>query len=115
MTIGRCLCALLAAAVLCAPALPVVAQDASIAPTPAATAGDTLTLPAAAAGPSAADDNSVLFIGTATVLIRYGDMTILTDPNFLHKGGRVPLGYGLSAERLTEPAINIENLPRSTW
>jgi L-ascorbate metabolism protein UlaG (beta-lactamase superfamily) len=38
-------------------------------------------------------------------------MTILTDPNFLHKGGRVPLGYGLNAERLTELAMNVEDLP----
>ena len=62
------------------------------------------------AGPSTADD-SVQFIGTATVLIRHAGMTILTDPNFLHQGQRAPLGYGLSSERLTEPAISLENLP----
>ena len=27
----------------------------------------------------------VEFIGTATVIIRYGGFTILTDPNFLHR------------------------------
>ena len=54
---------------------------------------------------------SVTFIGTATVLIRYGHLTILTDPNFLHKGDRAQLGYGLEAERLTEPAIPFEQLP----
>jgi hypothetical protein len=82
----RCLCALLAAAVMCAPALSVVAQDASITPTPAAAPGETLTFPAAAAGPSAEDDNSILVIGTATVLIRYGDMTILTTRTFCTNG-----------------------------
>lgn len=54
---------------------------------------------------------SVTFIGTATVLIRYGSLTILTDPNFLHKGDRAQLGYGLEAERLTEPAMPFEQLP----
>ena len=54
---------------------------------------------------------SVQFIGTATVLIRYLGLTILTDPNFLHKGQRVHLGYGLHAERLTEPALQLSQLP----
>ncbi|HSL42667.1 MAG TPA: MBL fold metallo-hydrolase [Anaerolineales bacterium] len=54
---------------------------------------------------------SVFFIGTATVILRYGGLTILTDPNFLHAGGHVHLGYGLTAERLTNPAIEIEDLP----
>jgi L-ascorbate metabolism protein UlaG (beta-lactamase superfamily) len=34
-----------------------------------------------------------------------------TDPNFLHAGGHVHLGYGMTAEQLTNPAIDIENLP----
>lgn len=54
---------------------------------------------------------SVFFIGTATVILRYGDLTILTDPNFLHAGDHVHLGYGLTAKRLTDPAIDIEALP----
>jgi L-ascorbate metabolism protein UlaG (beta-lactamase superfamily) len=86
---------------------------ASVMPAPAAVPGRTLALPAPAAGTSdtAGLDNSVLFIGTATVLIRYGGITILTDPNFLHKGQRAQLGYGLTSERLTEPALSLENLP----
>jgi hypothetical protein len=28
------------------------------------------------------------FIGTATTLLRLGDFTLLTDPNFLHRGQR---------------------------
>ena len=56
-------------------------------------------------------NGSIFFIGTATVIIRYGGFTILTDPNFLHAGDHVHLGYGLTSERLTEPAINIEELP----
>ncbi|MCU1288964.1 MAG: hypothetical protein JWN60_1193 [Acidobacteria bacterium] len=54
---------------------------------------------------------SIFFIGTATVILRYAGFTILTDPNFLHAGDHVHLGYGLTSERLTEPAIDIEQLP----
>lgn len=54
---------------------------------------------------------SVFFIGNATVLIRYAGFTILTDPNFLHAGDHVHLGYGIQAKRLTNPAIDLEELP----
>jgi L-ascorbate metabolism protein UlaG (beta-lactamase superfamily) len=54
---------------------------------------------------------SVFFVGTATVIIRYGGFTILTDPNFLHTGDHVHLGYGLRSRRLTNPAVEIEDLP----
>ena len=50
-------------------------------------------------------DNSVQFVGTATVIIRIGGITILTDP-----GDKVHLGYGLTATRLTDPAMNLEAL-----
>ena len=54
---------------------------------------------------------SVFFVGTATVIISYGGFKILTDPNFLHAGDHVHLGYGLTSERLTDPAIEVEDLP----
>lgn len=54
---------------------------------------------------------SVFFVGTATVIIGYGGFRILTDPNFLHAGDHVHLGYGLTSERLTDPAIEIDDLP----
>lgn len=54
---------------------------------------------------------SIYFVGTATVILRYAGFTILTDPNFLHAGDHVHLGYGLSAKRLTNPAMEIEELP----
>jgi L-ascorbate metabolism protein UlaG (beta-lactamase superfamily) len=53
----------------------------------------------------------ILFIGNATVLIRYAGFTVLTDPNFLHRGERAKLGYGLRSARLTEPALTIPELP----
>lgn len=55
---------------------------------------------------------SVFFVGTATVILRYAGFTILTDPNFLHAGDHVHLGYGLTSERLTEPALDIDQLPQ---
>lgn len=54
---------------------------------------------------------SIFFIGNATVLIRYAGFTILTDPTFIHKHGEVPLGYGLKTTRLTDPAVEIHELP----
>ena len=58
-----------------------------------------------------AEKGSIYFVGTATVIIRFAGFTILTDPNFLHAGDHVHLGYGLTSERLTEPAIDIDDLP----
>jgi L-ascorbate metabolism protein UlaG (beta-lactamase superfamily) len=57
------------------------------------------------------DRGSIFFVGTATVVIRYAGFTILTDPNFLHAGDHVHLGYGLFSRRLTDPAMEIEQLP----
>ncbi len=54
---------------------------------------------------------SIFFVGTATVIVRYAGFTILTDPNFLHRGDHVHLGYGLTSERLTDPAIEVDALP----
>lgn len=65
--------------------------------------------------PSGADTfgdrtGSIFFVGTATVVLRHAGLTILTDPNFLHAGDHVHLGYGLRAERRTDPAIEFEQL-----
>ena len=69
-----------------------------------------LVLPGPAIAPSLRG-GSIFFVGTATVILRYGGFTILTDPNFLHKGDHVHLGYGMTSERLTEPALSFEQLP----
>ena len=63
------------------------------------------------ADPAAPDAAELTFIGTATVLLRAAGFTILTDPNFLHKGDHAKLGYGLRSKRLTEPAMAISDLP----
>src|SRR4051794_14154698 len=70
-----------------------------------------LRLPSTEGAEADLNKGSILFVGTATVLLRYAGFTILTDPNFLHAGDHVHLGYGLTAERLTNPAMEIEELP----
>ena len=54
---------------------------------------------------------SLTFVGTATTLLTYGGFTVLTDPNFLHRGQRAYLGKGLWSRRLTEPALQVDELP----
>ncbi|WP_101298380.1 MBL fold metallo-hydrolase [Halegenticoccus soli] len=71
----------------------------------------TLDLPAPETGDVDRESGSIFFVGTATVIIRYAGFTILTDPNFLHSGDHVHLGYGIRSERKTDPAIEIEELP----
>ena len=61
--------------------------------------------------PLSFDAGEITFIGTATVLVRYAGFTVLTDPNFLHKGDRAYVGLGVSTRRLTEPAMSIGELP----
>lgn len=56
-------------------------------------------------------DVTVTFIGNATTLISGGGITLLTDPNFLHRGQHAYLGYGLLSKRLKGPALDIDQLP----
>ncbi|QCX26805.1 MBL fold metallo-hydrolase [Nocardioides jishulii] len=55
--------------------------------------------------------DTITFIGTATTVLRLGSFTLLTDPNFLHRGQRAYLGKGLWSRRLTEPALQPAALP----
>ena len=57
------------------------------------------------------DDVTLTFGGNATMLLRIGPFTLLTDPNFLHRGQKAYLGYGLRATRLTDPALEPTQLP----
>jgi L-ascorbate metabolism protein UlaG (beta-lactamase superfamily) len=56
-------------------------------------------------------DASVFFVGNATMIIRCHGFTVLTDPNFLHRGQRAYLGWGISTRRRTEPALDVKALP----
>jgi L-ascorbate metabolism protein UlaG (beta-lactamase superfamily) len=54
---------------------------------------------------------ALTFVGTATTVLELGSFTLLTDPNFLHRGQRAYLGKGLWSRRLTDPALGIDELP----
>jgi L-ascorbate metabolism protein UlaG (beta-lactamase superfamily) len=69
------------------------------------------SLELASSGPADFDEGGVYFIGNATTLIRFGGLTVLTDPAFLHKGEHVYLGHGIWARREVEPACQIADLP----
>lgn len=62
-------------------------------------------------GPADFAEGDVYFIGNATTVIRFGGLTVLTDPAFLHKGEHVYLGHGIWARREVEPACQIADLP----
>ncbi|RQM04643.1 hypothetical protein DH86_00004148, partial [Scytalidium sp. 3C] len=55
---------------------------------------------------------SLYFIGTATTVLQWHGIRILTDPNFLHAGDHVHLGPGVTATRKTNPAVDLHELPR---
>ncbi|MEA5365245.1 MBL fold metallo-hydrolase [Amycolatopsis sp., V23-08] len=58
--------------------------------------------------------DSLTFVGTATVVLRLGPFTLLTDPNFLHRGQWSYFGQGLFSRRRTEPALQPADLPPLT-
>nr|CEG04308.1 unnamed protein product [Fusarium clavum] len=61
---------------------------------------------------SKGDENAnVYFIGTATTIIEWQGFRLLTDPNFLHAGDHVHLGPGVTAQRQTDPAVDLHELP----
>jgi L-ascorbate metabolism protein UlaG (beta-lactamase superfamily) len=61
--------------------------------------------------PPVSELGSVLYAGTATTLIQFAGLTVLTDPNFLRRGEKIQIGYGMQATRLTNPAIDFDDLP----
>ncbi|EXJ55674.1 hypothetical protein A1O7_08603 [Cladophialophora yegresii CBS 114405] len=62
---------------------------------------------------SITDDSnaSLFFVGTATTILEWEGLRLMTDPNFLHAGDHVHLGPGVTATRRTNPAVNLEDLP----
>jgi hypothetical protein len=57
--------------------------------------------PAADPGPAA---DTLTFVGTATTVLRLGSFILLTDPNFLHRGQRLPRQGPLVATTDRTPA-----------
>jgi L-ascorbate metabolism protein UlaG (beta-lactamase superfamily) len=62
---------------------------------------------------SAAQSNnaSLFFVGTATTILEWEGLRLMTDPNFLHAGDHVHLGPGVTAKRQTNPAVDLHDLP----
>ena len=58
-----------------------------------------------------ATTDTLTFIGNATVLLRMGGFTVLTDPTFVHRHEEVDLGWGMRTTRLTDPAMDVADLP----
>jgi L-ascorbate metabolism protein UlaG (beta-lactamase superfamily) len=52
----------------------------------------------------------VTHIGTATLLLEIGSLRLLTDPVFDPAGGQYFFGYGTNSIKLTEPAIQPEDI-----
>ncbi|HEX6128756.1 MAG TPA: MBL fold metallo-hydrolase [Candidatus Limnocylindria bacterium] len=66
----------------------------------------------AEAATGARQEDWAFFVGNATLLLRMGPFIVLTDPNFVHRGAEVPLGFGLTATRTTDPALDIDDMER---
>lgn len=61
---------------------------------------------------SGSENASIYFVGTATTILEWEGIRIMTDPNFLHAGDHVHLGPGVSGTRQTNPALDLHDLPR---
>lgn len=57
------------------------------------------------------ENASMYFVGTATTILEWEGIRLMTDPNFLHAGDHVHLGPGVTAERRTNPALELDELP----
>lgn len=63
-------------------------------------------------GSNGRENASIFFVGTATTILEWEGVRIMTDPNFLHAGDHVHLGPGVTATRQTNPALDLHELPR---
>ena len=57
------------------------------------------------------ENASLFFVGTATTILEWEGLRLMTDPNFLHAGGHVHLGPGVTGTRKTNPAVDLHELP----
>ncbi|QDS67516.1 hypothetical protein FKW77_001735 [Venturia effusa] len=58
------------------------------------------------------ENASLFFVGTATTILEWAGIRLMTDPNFLHAGDHVHLGPGVTSTRRTNPALDLHDLPR---
>jgi L-ascorbate metabolism protein UlaG (beta-lactamase superfamily) len=64
------------------------------------------------AGSLGQENASIYFVGTATTILEWEGIRLMTDPNFLHAGDHVHLGPGVTGTRRTNPAVDLHDLPR---
>ncbi|OAL32429.1 hypothetical protein AYO22_00451 [Fonsecaea multimorphosa] len=69
------------------------------------------TYPQQTSAVSAGLNASLFFVGTATTVLEWEGLRLMTDPNFLHAGDHVHLGPGVRGTRKTNPAVDLEDLP----
>ncbi|MCJ1413353.1 hypothetical protein MMC19_007458 [Ptychographa xylographoides] len=60
---------------------------------------------------SGGENASIYFVGTATTILEWEGLRLMTDPNFLHAGDHVHLGPGVTGTRQTDPAVDLHDLP----
>ncbi|TVY46855.1 UPF0173 metal-dependent hydrolase [Lachnellula occidentalis] len=60
---------------------------------------------------SGSENASLYFVGTATTILEWAGVRLMTDPNFLHAGDHVHLGPGVTSTRVTNPALDLHDLP----
>ena len=77
-------------------------------PTSLPTPKETKVAPTGSGGENA----SIYFVGTATTILEWEGARLMTDPNFLHAGDHVHLGPGVQGTRVTNPAVDLHELPR---
>lgn len=87
---------------------PPAAAGAETSPTSLPEAKETKVHPSGAGGENA----RLMFVGTATVILEWEGVRLMTDPNFLHAGDHVHLGPGVTGTRQTNPAVDLHDLPR---
>ena len=63
------------------------------------------------ASPQDSTNASLLFVGTATTILEWNGLRLMTDPNFLHAGDHVHHGPGVTGTRKTNPFIDLHDLP----
>ncbi|KAJ5296129.1 hypothetical protein N7508_010950 [Penicillium antarcticum] len=58
------------------------------------------------------ENASLFFIGRACTIIEWHGTRVITDPNFAVEGEKIHLKRGVTSTCLTNPAVDLHNLPR---
>jgi L-ascorbate metabolism protein UlaG (beta-lactamase superfamily) len=53
---------------------------------------------------------TITHLGTATIILEIGSLSLLTDPVLDSAGGKYSFGFGASSKKLTAPALSVESI-----